>query len=317
MLTYQDKYNADMDNGIRIIRTSTTDTESKVNEIQQSIVGVGHKIDKVMSAITKGEQEPPIQKVLVELVGNIGPLLSLKDELQNVQPAALSGSTTDPGNSKEAQDIKLIRPQRRRDRIVGHCGCRYRRRKTKKTSPWSIFTYFDESVVEYQHEVWCTRYHPSQERHERTRGVTYMGFHRLLNIALVAAFTRTSGAGGGSISPMLKYVAVVDSQCARSFRIVDWIVWAKIDIMLASGFHTKDRQIAWQQVTDYGLSKLKRLFSDKCASPTDIDQDGKTLISIAVRTCKYLFHHSVPIARGRLTSYVVGSHSRTRNSTYT
>ena len=254
------------------------------------MVGIENRIaSEVISAIFQHKQESPISPKLFQAVMSKPNLQSsLHDELQDPQPTFRT-SFTELGSSEESQSQSLVRPQRRRDRIVGHCGCRYRRRKTKESSRWSIFTYFDESVVETQHETWCTRYHPSQVHHEQTRGVTYLGLHRLLNVALVAAFTRTDGAGGHSISPMVKYIAVVDSQRARSFRIVDEIDEALLDIAMESFDQIADGEIACQQVINHGLSKLKSLFSDRCASPTDIDENGHTLLIPVVRTAVNMF----------------------------
>lgn len=109
-----------------------------------------------------------------------------------------------------------------------------------------------------------------------------MGLHRLLNIALVAAFIRTDGAGGHSIGPMFKYVAVVDRERAPAFRIVDQITQALEKMNRRDGPQTIDEETACQQVIHHGLSKLKSLLSDRCASPTDIDQYGDTLIDLAV-----------------------------------
>lgn len=250
------------------------------------MVGIENRIaSEVISAIFQHKQESPISPKLFQAVMSKPNLQSsLHDELQDPQPT-LQTSFTELRSSEEPQGQKMVRSQRRQNRIVGHCGCRHQRRKNiKKSSHRWIFTYFDESVVETQHETWCTRYHPSQVHHERTRGVTYLGLHRLLNVALVAAFTRTDGAGGRSISPMLKYVAVVDSQRARSFRIVLQMIESLSFITLGVCNESADKEIACQQVINHGLLKLKSLFSDRCASPTDIDEDGDTLLVLAVRT---------------------------------
>ena len=281
-----------IDNFTTTIATNTNAIVTKVNEIyssqqlhQQSLDGVESRIaSEVINAIIQREHESPSQKLIQALMSKPDLLQSLQDELQNSQSTALSSSSIETGSLQEAHDQNLAPPQRRWDRIVGHCGCRYQRQKTKKSSRWSIFTYFDESIVETQHETWCTRYHPSQVHHERTKGVTYIGLHRSLNVALVAAFTRTDGAGGRSISPMLKYVSVVDRHRARSFRIVDEINVALYIIKEDSSDHIADKEMACQQVINHGLSKLKSLFSDRCASPTDIDEKGGTLLGYAVRT---------------------------------
>ena len=262
----------------------TASARETATEVTSTLTGVYHQntaemedriINRLMNVITQKTVESPSQKLFQMLMSKPDLLRIVQDELGDTPPDSFIGSR----KPVTSQKLPFIRQRHRENQIMDYCGCRSRRRRVVNRSPWSIFTYFDESIVEYQHEIWCPRYHQSQVRQQRTKGVSYTGFCRILNVTLVASFTRTIGAGGASISPLISYIATVERRKAVSFRITDSI------ISQCHGIHESyrydevaERDAACRAIIDHGVSKLSRLFSRGYASPTDIDEFGWSIM---------------------------------------
>ncbi|OTB01766.1 hypothetical protein M426DRAFT_25371 [Hypoxylon sp. CI-4A] len=168
---------------------------------------------------------------------------------------------------------------------TGDCRCRHRRHTSRQLSRWHTFTRFDQTVVNFSHEPGCSKYRRTGEKQEYSTGLIFSGLHRLLNVAIGVSLTRRHGAGGASIGPTLLYYAMVDEYQSPAFRVISMMgkMITHIDDWRPS-FEASlvELGMAYQQVIRSGTLSLKRIFTNRSSSPTDIDEQGWTLVEKCV-----------------------------------
>lgn len=144
---------------------------------------------------------------------------------------------------------------------------------------WNFVLY--SKSVDHHHR--CPVYNNETE-HERVLGfnVSYCG--TLLAATVKASVSMTRGAGGSAISPTLSFCPVMPSN-AENFALFEG-VFSSFDNVLDEV--TKDK---WQEFFDMRVQRLQRLYSERKASPYDVDQDGNTVLHVCmsdVLSCRLL-----------------------------
>ena len=153
-----------------------------------------------------------------------------------------------------------------------YCSCTTLTRRRAATYSIGRVKFFKDSVDSSNHSATC----PLYIRTETTTTVGFkMGYYgRLLANTVRATISITTGAGGYSINPCLKFHAVVPNS-SPAFRLLD---------------HKISREFLYTEplpqsktVCDYFNSALKQLyelFQDGRASPTDTNESGQTLLHV-------------------------------------
>ncbi|OTA95935.1 hypothetical protein M434DRAFT_377575 [Hypoxylon sp. CO27-5] len=169
--------------------------------------------------------------------------------------------------------------QNGRKQVVSSCGCQVRYETTRKFSKWFFFTRFDESIIKFRHEPGCPKYQTYQTDRRHTVSIVYTGLSQLLKIAIEASLMWSTGAGGASFSPTFRYYAMVDKTQSPAFRVVDFIAKGIASFLVNNqGGTILELEMGCNQISRVGILKLQRIFASKSSLPTDIDQDGYTLL---------------------------------------
>ncbi|KAH7179844.1 uncharacterized protein B0J16DRAFT_309116 [Fusarium flagelliforme] len=90
-----------------------------------------------------------------------------------------------------------------------------------------------------------------------------------LNSAIQFSFCTNTGAGGFAISPSLMYFGVVDRYAAPAFQVLSLPQHCSV---------YRSRKMDQEVYLKAMLHKLQEVFGSGRAKPTDIDQDGETLL---------------------------------------
>ena len=278
-------------------RRETLETISRVRRIDSA----ASSTDTQLKDLASGQQLHRQHTIsLEERISDLNDKVISKEQLLQMllsKPAYLKSwhdLLTENGFDPETEgDPTLNTKSSQKKRTPYACGCYRRRRLTRTYSNWSVLSFFDEVVTETKHDLGCPAYSERQITRERTVGVTYTGLHRLLNIAVAASFRHVRGAGGSSISPMFRYYATVDADSSPAYRVVQAIargIWYMYDSLSSEQEDSliSERESRVNMIIEYGIRKLRGIYQQRAASPTDLDPEGATLVAYVaynVRCC--------------------------------
>ncbi|KAI5924024.1 hypothetical protein F4810DRAFT_158952 [Camillea tinctor] len=153
------------------------------------------------------------------------------------------------------------------------CNCRPRRETNHNWSRWPQFWLFNDTTINMRHEPNCLLSNPRIHERQRNVGFVYTGLQRFLSTAVSISLRLNYGAGGYSISPTFRSFTMVDDTKSPAFVLATYL--SRVVIRL--GIEEKDVKL----LLDYGLSKLRRLYQNGIATPTDINQNGWTVVQEA------------------------------------
>ncbi|KAI1505629.1 hypothetical protein F5X99DRAFT_367251 [Biscogniauxia marginata] len=187
-----------------------------------------------------------------------------------------------PVDSRGAQEAQQQHrhniPNQEQWAIGSSCGCRPRRQMTYKSTRWWLVKFFDETVDELNHRPWCPLAKANTTKRQRNIGIVSTSLRQLLSVAISAGFSLSYGAGGCSISPTLRYFAMVDENRSPAFRI--------LRIVINLTFYHPKYSIADEdlgKVAEYAISAIRRVYENRAALPTDISECGHTLLQEVLR----------------------------------
>lgn len=153
-----------------------------------------------------------------------------------------------------------------------YCSCSTLIRERAATYSIGIVEFFKASVESCKHSVTCPLYIGIKAT--TTVGLKTAYYKRLLANTVGATVSVTAGAGGYSISPCLKFRALVPRD-SPAFNLLDSRRFTD---------HFRDWPTSQtKEVCKYfesTLQQLYELFKDGAASPTDMDEDGRTLLNV-------------------------------------
>ena len=153
-----------------------------------------------------------------------------------------------------------------------YCSCTTLTRQRAVTYSIGRVEFFKTSVESSKHSVACPFYISTEAT--TTIGFKMAYYGRLLANTVRATLSITSGAGGYSINPCLKFHARVPCD-SPAFLILD-----------PETFRIRRRTTPPSQIREVcgyfenALQQLYELFRDGRASPTDTDEHGWTLVHV-------------------------------------
>ncbi|KAI1803978.1 hypothetical protein F4811DRAFT_553335 [Daldinia bambusicola] len=204
---------------------------------QENTANLEERLNELKDVIFENRQSSPSEKLFQMLMSKPDFLRSWQNEATTHQPNSPRRITND---EQELDPPASLRQPRQL---------------------WFVFTKLNESIIKFTHEPGCPKYQNDQTNRQHTVGIVYTGLRQLLNATVVVSLTRTNGAGGYSISPVLRYYATVDSRQSPAFQLTG----------------KECRQFINTQV-----SRLQRIFIDRASGPTDVDENGRTLMEAAL-----------------------------------
>lgn len=153
-----------------------------------------------------------------------------------------------------------------------YCCCSTLTRERTATYSIGSLKIFKTSVELCKHSTTCPLYIGTEAT--TTVGLKMSYYGRLLANTVRATMSFTAGAGGFSVSPCLKLRAVV-SRDSPAFSLLKSVPSRR------PGYRRPQSQT--NEIGEYwgsALQQLYKLFKDRAASPTDIDEDGNTLLTV-------------------------------------
>ena len=159
----------------------------------------------------------------------------------------------------------------KRTKQKSYCSCATLIRRRAATYSIGRIDFFKTFVESSSHSVSCPLY-------IRTEAATTVGFKmeyygRLLAKTVRATVSITTGAGGFSINPCLKFHATVPKS-SLPFRLLDQ------EKLQERFLTTLALSKALSNYFDNALRQLYELFQDGRASPTDVNESGRTLLHV-------------------------------------
>lgn len=183
-------------------------------------------------------------------------------------PSALQEACNFANQAPVAEGSGQLRQQHRQIMDGKPCGCRRRRLKySRSSSPWFSFSVLDETTEDKTHRSDClyARIRPTET--SRLMTLTFSGLRSYLSTAISIGFYTSRGAGGYSISPVLRYQRTVESATSPAFKVVD---------VVTDSWYFLGRL---SPVVEKALVKLRDIYATGQAFPTDLDEDGATVLT--------------------------------------
>lgn len=163
------------------------------------------------------------------------------------------------------------------------CTCRQYSISHEQHTKISRLRFSSATVDSFRHFPGCWLFQSPAGRKTTKRVVkARVSFFRVtIEAAFVFASAWPSGAGGLSISPTLAATVMVDAETAPAFRVF------KVLDSFYSGNHRfaaesgdEDPYRTAEGLLDHALQKLRTLFQTRRAMPSDVDENGNTLMHI-------------------------------------
>ncbi|KAI5924150.1 hypothetical protein F4810DRAFT_665922 [Camillea tinctor] len=157
------------------------------------------------------------------------------------------------------------------------CGCHRHRRTTRSSARWGSVVFFAETISGARHRPWCPRAKGHIDEQQRTIGINYYCLRWLTSMAVSASLKLSYGAGGYSISPVLRYFATIDRYRSPAFRIFRLVEGADVRTSNKSFAHAE----SMRRLIMHATTAIRRVYQNHAAMPTDVTQDGNTLLEEA------------------------------------
>lgn len=180
----------------------------------------------------------------------------------------VSGMPTTIARNRMMQDRRKAKWIKQRS----FCSCSALTRKRDNAYSMGSIKVFKTSIESCKHSTSCPLYTGTEASTTVGLKMTYYG--KLLANTVQATISFTIGAGGRSISPCLRFRALV-SNSSPAFQILN-----KEALYAGFGIRGPPKTIELCEYFESALQQLYDLFQAKVASPTDISEDGNTLITV-------------------------------------
>lgn len=167
------------------------------------------------------------------------------------------------------QDSRKARSTKQRS----FCSCSTITRERGTSYSMGAVRLSKSSMASSKHSASCPLYIGTEATTTIELKMTYYG--RLLANTVRATISFTNGAGGVSISPCLRLRAMV-SNSSPAFQLLDE---KTLDARFGRTQPSQPNELC--EYFESALQQLYELFQAKVASPTDINEDGETLITVS------------------------------------
>ncbi|RBR27088.1 uncharacterized protein FIESC28_00160 [Fusarium coffeatum] len=169
---------------------------------------------------------------------------------------------------------------------ISTCSCLVRKSSTAQTYHLGSFLFTDNIVTKESHIEGCPFY-VADFKSSRRRTLSIAGIIKSLNCAIQLTFCTKTGAGGFAINPSLMHFGVVDKHTAPAFQVLDLLSQCPV---------YKPQEAEHCLCLEAVLRKLQEVFASGRARPTDIDQDGESLLHML----SYATNREFPTVLGRI-----------------
>ncbi|KAL9130116.1 MAG: hypothetical protein Q9175_007111 [Cornicularia normoerica] len=166
-----------------------------------------------------------------------------------------------------------------------YCSCSTLIRERAANYSIGRVEFFKTSVESCKHSVTCPLYIGIKAT--TTVGLKMAYYGRLLANTVRATVSVTAGAGGFSISPCLKFRALVPGD-SPAFNLLN-----SERVMYRFGSRPLSQTNEICKYFESALQQLYELFTDGAASPTDMDEDGRTLLHVLDKWPWFLNHCNI------------------------
>ncbi|PTD09906.1 hypothetical protein HYE67_006727 [Fusarium culmorum] len=166
--------------------------------------------------------------------------------------------------------------------LVPTCCCQLKKSTIVKSFNFGAVSLRDDMSTDLPHQKGCPFYVDNLAYSNR-RITRLTAVVKSLNSAFQLSLCTTAGTGGFSISPSLTYFAVVDEKTAPAFRVF-YSLWDCEEFNSSK----KYQELCLEAV----LRKLQVLFRSGRAKPTDVNEDGLSLLHMFSRAVSKGFEHT-------------------------
>ncbi|KAI0551498.1 hypothetical protein F4679DRAFT_538184 [Xylaria curta] len=164
------------------------------------------------------------------------------------------------------------------------CSCGQSRKTSHYGRSWGYFSFSYRTSSTRRHLPDCPFSQIDGELQDTIFTIEYKGFRSLFQTAIALSLLNTRSSGGRNISPILTYYPTVDEQKAPVFRIMD--------LALIMVYWNDNIGEAIIKTLQYCFDSIFILYSQKRASPKDIDSDGQSAMNLAARIAMEFIHKS-------------------------
>lgn len=231
-----------------------------------------------MTARTDYNQDQSIRDLQTGIISKPGLMQSVCKEYYRLQ------SLPGPDKARRDRSLRLRDGRMKRHRS---CTCKLKRNETdlETSSKRSHFDLTSSPKWKVMFETESIHHHRTCPLFADSSSTTVAKFRigscgTLLARAIEASISITRGAGGLSISPVLRCAHVVPRD-NPAFRLVNLQPWDSYRHAIYQRLQMKSK-IELEELLDINIQKLERLFRAGEASPYDVDLAGNTLLHVRV-----------------------------------
>ncbi|KAI0975854.1 hypothetical protein F4678DRAFT_418816 [Xylaria arbuscula] len=157
------------------------------------------------------------------------------------------------------------------------CSCPHSRKTSYRQSRWGYLSLSYGTSSTRKHLPDCPFSQFDGETRATKLTVEYSGLRRMLQTAFAISLISTQGAGGRSIGPNFTYYPTVDERAAPAFRILELTHYMNL-----WGYKNERNITSTLRTLQYCFDSIFILYSQKRASPKDIDSVGQSLMHLVV-----------------------------------
>ncbi|KAI0798281.1 hypothetical protein GGR55DRAFT_582841 [Xylaria sp. FL0064] len=274
--------------------------ESRAKANAQAMTEIAHILRYINHQPYSTNQGHVGRRFIGPLVSKPGLLRDLHESYEIQQQGIKSTSSLEVSNRSSENSAQRAQP------LSKTCGCSAWRSVDEQVTQWRTLSFFSKEEVASTHHPHCSSYASGASQRRRTFGMTYAGLQRLVSAAVTVSLCLDYGAGGISISPMLRYHHVVDKFQSPPFRMLR---------VLLRGWQTKvfkSPRTDVKMLMDF-VSWIRMAYDRHVASPRDVTIGSLSLIDYVYSQHRYLPSDTVLICHLISELFDLGVTATTQN----
>ena len=232
--------------------------------------------DKVQSLVTVTGSPQNIGEVQTSLITAKGDEQHVQQQTTLMADQSLV-AVAGPSNEIQGAQTSLIVTGREEQRVLQQCNCR-RREVIQSAQSWNL----GSASVSSEVLTWHRRACPFHERCVKHNRLSFSLKYTSVMLRIIARVTMSMqyGAGGISLSPhlTLRGMRRENSPAFKLFDQKDWYSWSIEDPMA--------------RIDQISL-RLQQLIDDRLVSPYDLDENGRSLLSVCNSCYRLSFTHGI------------------------
>lgn len=205
-------------------------------------------------------------------------VLSKPEVLRDICDQTVHGSL-----SQSSATLSISSPETQ-VQTIRVCSCPQHRVRNNQRYKWGPLHFYKKTSV-FAHNPDCplSAYTAPDER--STRGIIFATTaSSYIQRAIEFSFSKTSGAGGFSISPSFTVFNIVDTNHSPVFLVVETLADWLYPFVLAKNWRPVDNLTPeWRVLVHYALDKVIQLFRSRKASPFDVNDLNESSLHLVAR----------------------------------